>query len=298
MPRRMRIIVNPISGRGRGLARAREVAAALGSDYAVEIVCTERAGHAREIAARPGADIVVAVGGDGTVNEVLNGLPEPFPVLAVLPSGTGNTLAKEIRMPRSPREIAEVFRAGRELVWDVAIERPANKRFLLFLSAGYDAGVVHRFHAQREGPIYQWEYFLWGLKSMVGFRPPTISVELDGRLVADRASWVQISNVAAYGGPLVFTPNARPDDGALEVMVYHARQQRDTPRMFLRAGLGYFLGWEYRLHDLTFHSAKRVKLGGEGVPVQIDGDPGGFLPAEIEIMPGGLRVIAPPRPRS
>lgn len=295
MTRSMRIIVNPISGRGRGLARAREVAAALGSHYAVEIVCTERAGHAREIAGRPGADIVVAVGGDGTVNEVLNGLPQPFPVLAVLPSGTGNTLAKELRMPRDPRAIAEMFRVDHEITWDLAIERPTGKRFLLFLSAGYDAGVVHRFHAQREGPIHQWEYFLWGLKSMVGFRPPRISVEIDGRLVTDRASWVQISNVAAYGGPLIFTPDAKPDDGALEVMVYHARQPRDTFRMFLRAGLRFFVGTEYGLHDLSFHKARSVKLGGDGVPVQIDGDPGGFLPAEIEIMPGGIRVLSPSR---
>jgi len=295
---RWRIIVNPVSGRGRGAGRARAVAAALPHDeFDVEIVETHSAGDARRLASPVGADVVIAVGGDGTVNEVLNGLPEPFPILGHIPSGTGNTLAKELRMDRSVAGLVRLFRSGRVRPWDLAIERTTGKRFLLFLTAGYDAHVVHRFHAQRRGTIYQWEYFLWGLKCVPDFPIPRIAVEIDGRVLTEQASWIQISNVAQYGGPLVFTPRARPDDGALEVMVYHARDRRDVPRMFLRAILGWACGWEYRMRDLTFHRARRVRLwsaDARAVPTQIDGDPGPSLPAEVELVPGGLRILTPP----
>lgn len=296
MPKRCRFIVNPVSGRGRGARRARAVAALLPREqYDVEVAETRAAGDARRLATGA-TDVVVAVGGDGTVNEVVNGLVEPFPVLAHIPSGTGNSLAKELRMDRSVPGFVRMFEKGRVCPWDLAVERRSGKRFLLFLSAGYDAYVVHRFHAQRHGTIYQWEYFLWGLRCFPDFRIPRIGVEIDGRVLTERASWIQISNVAQYGGPLVFTPEARPDDGALEVMVYHARERRDTPRMFLRAALGWACGVEYRMRDLTFHRARRVRLwsaDGRPVPTQIDGDPGPLLPIEPEIVPGGIRVLCP-----
>ncbi len=236
------------------------------------------------------------MGGDGTVNEVLNGLPEPFPTLGLIPSGTGNTLAKELRLPHDVDALSAILRAGRETAWDLVVERCSGRRFLLFLTVGYDAYVVHEFHAQRSGPIYQWEYFLWGLKSIVEFPVPRIGVELDGIRITECASWVQISNVSAYGGPLVFTPRARPNDGRLEVMIYRGPWRRDVPRMFFRGALGWLARYDYPMHDLTFHPARRVRLwsaDGRSVPVQIDGDPGAFLPVEAEIQPGELRVLTP-----
>lgn len=107
---------------------------------------------------------------------------------------------------------------------------------------------------------------------------------------------MQISNVSAYGGPLVFTPRARPDDGAFEVMVQHSPYKRDVMRMFWAAILQYALGIEYRMRDVTFHQARRIRLwsaDGRPVPVQIDGDPAGHLPFDGEIVPGGMRVLVP-----
>lgn len=289
--------MNPVSGRGRGARMAREVVDLLplgGLD--VEIIQTRGPGDASGLAALPGADTVVAVGGDGTVSEVLNGFVEPFPVLGQIPTGTGNALAKELRLDRNAAAFSRLVRSGRIVPWDFAVERRAGRRFLLFLSAGYDAWVVHEFHANRRGTIHQWEYALWGLKCVPFFPIPRIGVEIDGRTLTENASWVLVSNIAEYGGPLVFTPDARPDDGRLDVMVYHARQRRDTPRMFFRAGLGWLLRFDYRMRDLTFHPARRVRLwsaDGRPVPTQIDGDPAPLLPAEVEVVPRGIRVLAP-----
>lgn len=214
----------------------------------------------------------------------------------MVPCGTANVLAKELGLPRSVGRLADLVTDGREIRWDVGVDRESGRKFLLFGSAGYDAHVVHVFHAARQGPIQMWQYILWGLKSILDYRIPRLRVELDGKPLADDASWVQVSNVSCYGGPLVFTPHAKADDGSFEVMVLHARCRRDVVRMFWAALLGYLLGVEYALHDATFHRARRVRIeaaDGAPVPVQIDGDPGGHLPVDFEIVPGGIRILAP-----
>jgi YegS/Rv2252/BmrU family lipid kinase len=295
----IKIIANPVSGRGRARRVARAVVDRLRQQGCeVELQETRQAGDARRHAADVrGFAAVACIGGDGTVNEVLNGLPaEGAPPLAMIPTGTANVLAKELRLPRRVDGLARVLTEGREVRWDLAVDRISGRRFLLFGSAGYDAHVVHVFHAARKGPIQMWQYIWWGLKSLLDYEVPRITVELDGRRLPGEAAWVQVSNVSSYGGPLVFTPRARPDDEALEVMVQHARRPRDILRMFWAALLKYFLGIELRLVDVTFHRARRVKLtspGGGAVPVQVDGDPAGHLPADFELVPGGIRVLAP-----
>ena len=295
---RIKIIVNPVSGRGKAGKLANAVAGLLRRQgCTVDLQPTQKGGDARRLAADArGFDALAATGGDGTVNEVLNGLPADPPPLAMLPSGTANVLAKELRLPRAPEGLARVLRDGREAIWDLGVERISGRKFLLFASAGYDAHVVHIFHAARTGPIQMWQYIYWGMKSIVDYAVPRIAVEIDGATVTSSAAWVTVSNVPSYGGPLVFTPRARPDNRTFEVMIQHARRKRDIVRMFFAAILSFLTGMEYRMRDVTFHQARRVRLtsadGGE-VPVQVDGDPGGHLPADFEIVPGGIRVLAP-----
>ena len=291
---RIRIIANPVSGRGKGLRKAREIAELLRArGCAAELVETRQAGDACRLAGESGGAAVVAVGGDGTVNEVLNGCPSGL-TIGMIPSGTANVLAKELRLPRSVDGLARVLAEGREIPWDMAVDRVSGRKVLLFTGAGYDAHVVHLFHAARRGPVQMCQYILWGLKSILDFRAPRMQVELDGQTVARDASWVLVSNVAAYGGPLVFTPRARPDDGRFEVMVLRGGGRRDVVRMFWRAIVGWLLGIDLRLGGLSFHPAARVRLTAPGrVPVQVDGDPGGHLPVDLELLPGGARVLAP-----
>ena len=294
------VIANPVSGRGKGARMARELLERLREKgCTVDFRETQRAGDARRAAGdAAGYAAVACIGGDGTVNEVVNGLPPGgAPPLTMAPCGTANVLAKELGLPRDPGRLADLIAGGPEVRWDLGVDRASGRRFLLFASAGYDAHVVHLFHAARRGPVQMWQYILWGLRSIFRFRVPRLRVEIDGRPFEGGASWVQVSNVAAYGGPLVFTPRARADDGAFEVRVLRPGHKRDVVRMFWGAILAHLFGFHPDLGGVTFLRARRVKLesaGGAPVPVQVDGDPGGFLPADFEIVPGGIRVLAPP----
>lgn len=296
---RFKIIVNPVSGRGKALRLAEGVTALLrGQGCTVDLQPTLQGGDARAFAAESrGYSALAATGGDGTVNEALNGLPaDGAPALAMIPSGTANVLAKELRLPRNVEGLAAVLRDGREVSWDLGVDRISGRKFLLFASAGYDAHVVHVFHAARRGPIRMWQYFWWGLKCTLRHDAPSISVELDGTRVEPDAAWVIVSNVAAYGGPFVFTPRAKPDNGTFEVLVQRGRGRWAVVRMFWMALLRWLLGIQGGLRGVTIHQARRVKLAsadGRPVPVQVDGDPGGHLPGELEIVPGAVRVLAP-----
>jgi len=295
---RIKIIVNPVSGRGRALRLAESVTELLRRQgCTVDLQLTQKGGDARKFASESaGFSALAATGGDGTVNEVLNGLPaDGAPALAMLPSGTANVFAKELRLPRGAQGLARILRDGREISWDLGVDRIGGRKFLLFASAGYDAHVVHIFHAARKGPIQMWQYVYWGLKSILHFEVPRITVEIDGARVTTEAAWVTISNVPSYGGPLVFTPRARPDSKTFEVMIQHARKPRDVVRMFWAAILGW-MGIPYAMHDVTFHTARRVRVtssDGRPVPLQMDGDPAGVLPTDLEVVPGGIRVLAP-----
>lgn len=296
MPDRIKIIVNPVSGKGKALRLAEGVAELLrsrGSD--VDLQKTQSSGDAKRLAADSrGCAAVAATGGDGTVNEVLNGLPlEQPPALAMLPSGTANVLAKELRLPRDPEGLARVLQEGKDETWDLCVERGGGRRFLLFASAGYDAHVVHLFHAARTGPVKMWQYVWWGLKSLLQYEIPRIEVEIDGTTVTSDASWVLLSQVAAYGGPLVFTPRAKPGSGAFEVMVIRGRSRWTVIRILAWAIWSWLTGCEPQPGGVTFHRGKRVRLtspDAREVPMQVDGDPGGRLPADLEIVPGALKV--------
>jgi diacylglycerol kinase (ATP) len=293
---RIVIIANPVSGSGKGLRLARAVADLLRArGETPEIVETRAAGDACRLAGGcDGAAAVAAVGGDGTVNEVLNGL-RPGPALAMIPGGTANVLAKELGLPRDAQGLARVLAEGREISWDLGVDRVGGRKFLLFASAGYDAHVVHLFHAARKGPVRMWQYLWWGAKSMIEFRPPRVAVELDGAALGE-AAWVIVSNVAAYGGPLVFTPRAKADDGTFEVLVQRGGSRFDVLKMFARAFAGWLSGDDLPLPGVSFHQARRVRLtsiDGVPVPLQVDGDPGGHLPVDLELVPGGVKVLAP-----
>ena len=299
---RVKIIVNPVSGKGKALRRAEEVAAALRTlGCEVDLQQTRQGGDARRMAAESrGYSAVAATGGDGTVNEILNGLPIDgaggAPALAMIPSGTANVLAKELRLPKKAGELAALLREGKETAWDLGVERASGRRFLLFASAGYDAHVAHLFHATRTGPIRMWQYLYWGLKSILAYEVPKIAVELDGRKMGDDVAWVLVSQVANYGGPLVFTADARPGRGTFEVMIQHGRSRWDVVKVFWSAALTWLFGGKCRGGNVTFHAASRIKLAsadGRAVPLQVDGDPGGQLPAELEIVPGAIRIASP-----
>lgn len=228
---------------------------------------------------------VVAAGGDGTVSLLANCLPPQTPI-AILPLGTENLLAKHIGLTADAEKIAEVITRGRTVCLDSG--RANEKLFLVMASCGFDADVVHRLHSQRKGHIRHWSY----AKPIVGaigkYRYPKIRIFADGQEKCVTGKWAFIFNVPRYAMNLPIVSDADPCDGQLDLCTFRGGN--------LVRGLFYLgaillrqhRGWKYS----HFQRFKRIRIeSDERVPYQLDGDPGGVLPLEIEVIPGFLRVL-------
>ncbi len=283
------IIANPVSGRGRGARVAEKTGNRLREwGDSVETLFTSKRGDAKDFAGRAADyDRIVAVGGDGTVNEILNGLPEKSPPLGQIPVGTANVLAKTFGLPRTPRPGADIIHAGVTRPVDVGVAN--GRRFLLMASVGFDAQVVHDFHAQRIGAIRMHEYFTWSLRAIFNYQPPRFRVTADGQQLPD-ASFVLAANLPCYGGPLAFTRTAVVDDGALDLLVYSAWGKLNVVRLFAEA----FAGDPCFMPGATHIRAKKIRIEADSpLPWQVDGDPGEAVPLEVEILPKAVTLIVP-----
>ena len=231
-------------------------------------------------------DLVAVVGGDGTLNEVLNGLDVDRPV-ALLPVGTGNVLAKECRLPRAVGRFCEMVARGRERRLDLAAVE--GRRFVSMVGAGFDAEVAARLAAGRAGPIRMWRYAGLILKALATYGAPKIAVSVEGGEPTEAQGFVLVSNVRSYGGPFAITPHAVPHDGWLDVCVL----PRGGPARYVRAMLAFLLHCP-RLSGTRYLRGRSVSLASsEPVRYQVDGDAAGFLPATLEMVDRRLRLIVP-----
>ncbi len=286
--RRALLIVNPIAGRGAGERRLGELRSGLqGAGLDVEVRVTSRPGHARELAVEAEAhDLVVIAGGDGTLNEVLNGLEADRPV-ALFPLGTGNVVAKEFGLPRRVGRFCEMAARGREQVVDLGAAN--GRRFVSMVGAGLDADVVAELAAGRSGVIHMARYAKPLLRHLAKRRVPRIAVSVDGADAVEAHGFALVSNVHSYGGPFEITPQAVPCDGLLDVCVMPRRGLlRDA-----RALLAFILRCQ-RFSGARYLRGRAVHLTSrEQVRYQVDGDPAGWLPATVELLERKLRLIIP-----
>ncbi|HUT36198.1 MAG TPA: diacylglycerol kinase family protein [Planctomycetota bacterium] len=286
--RRALVIVNPIAGRGKGSDRLGRVEQELRRvGIAAETVVTSQPGDARGAAAKAQAhDLVAVIGGDGTLNEVLNGLDADRPV-ALLPLGTGNVLAKELRLPRRVGRFCDMLARGRERLLDLgAVE---GRRFVSMVGAGFDAEVAARLASERTGGIRMRRYAGLILRCLARYGTPRIAVSVDGAPPVEAQGFALVSNVRSYGGPFCITPHATPHDGWLDVCVL----PRGGLGRYVRAMLALLLRCP-GLSGTRYLRGRSVRLTStEAVRYQVDGDPGGLLPATVELLDRKLRFIVP-----
>lgn len=286
--RRALVIVNPIAGRGAGQRRLAHVEQGLQrAGVGTHVFVTSMAGQARDAAARAcDHDLVAVIGGDGTLNEVLNGLEADRPV-ALFPLGTGNVLAKEFRLPRRVSRFCEMVARGREQVIDLAAVE--GRRFACMVGAGFDAEVAAHLGAARSGATHMSRYVRPILGCLARYGAPRIAVSVDGAPPVEAQGFALVSNVRSYGGPFTITPHAAPDDGALDVCVL----PRGGTWRYVRALLA-FLCRCPGLSGARYLRGRSARLTStEPVRYQVDGDAAGFLPATVELMDRKLRLIVP-----
>ena len=287
------IIVNPISGgarpdtAGRRVALAAAVVAAHGD--AADVVVTERPGHARELAAAAaarGARLVIAWGGDGTVNEVASALafgPTPMGIVA---AGSGNGLARELGVDRRPdRAIAAALHAVPRAIDAGEL---GGRFFVNLAGVGFDARVAERFGACGSGRRGFLTYAVSAARELLVSRPFACRIASGGRETPYRALFVSLANSPQFGNGARIAPQARVDDGLLDLVVFEEISRMATIRAMPRL----FLGGLERVRGLSTRQVARVVIeSDEPMAFHVDGEPvSGGVRLEGRVHPRALRV--------
>ena len=237
-----------------------------------------------------GADLIVVAGGDGTINEVAEGmLNSPVP-LAVLPAGTANVLATEMKLGRNLESVARgigELRPQRISVGHVACTDGVSRHFLLMAGVGLDAHVVYRVNAALKAKAGKFAYWVAGW-SLLGKRLAEFDVEMDGE--RRRCSFALLSKVRNYGGDFEIARSVTLLQDQFEVILFEGATASRYVKYFAGMALNKLGG----MSGVTVVRADRVKISGARAHVQIDGELGGTLPAEFRIVPGALTLLVPP----
>jgi len=283
------LVTNPFSNRGlseKHIAGVVAEFAAAGSH--VDILRTVGPGDATRATAQLRREYaaVIAAGGDGTISEVVNGLAGSRVPIGVIPRGTGNVLAKELGIPKGVGRAAEVILRGKALRLDVGLA--SGRRFILMASAGFDAQVTALAHKTRRGRFGYASFVLPMWRTLKRGNFPEIRVEMNDRVHTCRH--VVIANVSSYGGPFRPAPGAIYNDGEFDVVMYTGPGRWNM----VRYGCLACCMSNVPKDDIIRMRSDKVSLSSDApVPVQMDGDPAGFLPRAFHIKRDDATFIVP-----
>lgn len=292
----VRVICNPSSGGGCDLDAVREE---LG-DFEAEWINTESIGDAREAAREWGGGLLIVIGGDGTVNEVVNGLGKAgFPedvTLAVLPMGTGNDLAATLAIPEELDEAKAVIRQDRARMLDVAWVRSegvGERYFINVATGGFGAETSSLADEELKGRWGKLAYLRASLETARTFDVREVSLTLDGEDRMVNAVNVAVGNCRFAGGGWLAAPKANPEDGLLDLVVIEDVGLKEalalTPAALAKSD---YLGKE----GVFSARAKKIRVETTpgGLEFTVDGELIGDEPVEFEVMPHALKVIVGP----
>lgn len=290
--KRILAIINPVSGTSNKDKIPRLIDTVVDHDQNdVSIIATEYAGHAREIATdavKDGFDVVVAIGGDGTVNEVGSSLCGTSTALAIVPCGSGNGLARHLRISMNASRALQVLNNG--VVGEFDFCTVNDKPFFCTCGMGFDAKVSDKF--ANEGTRGFITYIKTTLAEYIKYKPQRYIIDIDGERLEEKAFVIACCNAAQYGNNAYIAPRASMQDGLIDVTVMHPFNIVQSPligaRLFLRQ-----LGHD---HHVSIYRGKHVVIERDHDDVMhIDGDPL-MMPARLEIKnrQRGIRILVPP----
>ncbi len=296
-PRKAILISNPKTGRyaSRRLPAIEDIYSQLSSaGLEVELVATRGPGDATRIAAdaaRKGVSEVIVAGGDGTINEALQGLVGTSARLGILPRGTANVLAGELGLPLDCRRAAGVIAHGKTRRVHVGCaldETDDSKRyFLLMAGIGLDATVVRRVHPGLKKRFGKGAFWFSGLSYLADWKPKPFEIEIEGQTFT--ATFATIGKAASYGGDLTVTPRAQLDQPDFEICIIETHS-----RMLYLYLLSHAMrsGMPAGRRGVHFLRATRARATGDAA-VQVDGELIGNLPMTFEIAAESIEVIVP-----
>jgi len=297
-----RVIVNPAAGAGRAAKRWPQISSWLnkvGLSFEHEI--TESPGHATELAksaVERGYGLVVSVGGDGTINEIVNGLYESGGIkdvmLGIISAGTGSDYIRSIGLPCHFKEACQRLINPRKLAVDVGMAeyagngRKAKRLFVNFAGLGFDAEVVkgttRRFKALGSKPSY-----LAGLlTTFLLYRGREVSLRVDGKTEDRKVCTILVSNGKYGGGSMLVAPHADPADGFLDVLIIDELSKPDLfwslPRIYRGTHLTHPKVSLKKARDIYIQSVQQTSL-------QADGELLGETPVHFQVLPATLNLV-------
>jgi diacylglycerol kinase family enzyme len=292
---RIHVVANPTAGRGRARALAQAVGAALAARGAsVEVHLTTAPGDARAYVAAlspSSGDRIVAVGGDGTLHEIVNAWPAPFPfTVAVVPLGTANLVARDAGVSLKADAEAHARTALEGVPWKVDLLETDAGCSLANVGVGLDAEVVRAVARARKGGVGGYARWLAPIaRTFLDYAPPSLEVSVDGGPSVHGGAAV-VQNTRNYGGLFTLASDARMDDGRLEVTVLRRASRRNFFLMLVQA----YAGRLDRDRSVTILRGTSVEIRATAPAlVQTDGDPSGTTPVHVRVRPGALTMLRP-----
>jgi YegS/Rv2252/BmrU family lipid kinase len=261
--------------------------------YEVEVLFTRKRGDAEDLARETlhrSPSIIIAAGGDGTFNEVVNGIAGSEIPMAILPLGTTNVLARELDIPehvqgamdRALRKKPTRISLGKITLLDA--QRNLSRYFILMAGIGYDGMAVRSTSERMKKFSGKGAYVFSGMQTFLKFYPELLSFLVDGKHYEGYSGI--IGNAAKYGGPFSVTPDAHLIDPALYICIFKGRRRTDLVRYVF----GILAGTHLKYRDIEYLRAEQVAIKGSA-HIQIDGDYFGITPAKVEIVPNALSLI-------
>jgi YegS/Rv2252/BmrU family lipid kinase len=239
-------------------------------------------------AAQKGYTDVIVSGGDGTINEAVQGLVGTNLRLTVWPSGTANVLGKELKMPRNPTQLAQLIARSKTIQMRLGCaesETTKEKRyFFLMAGIGLDASIVNHVNPTLKRGVGKAAFLYSGLEHLANWQPNSFRLEVDGKKY--RATFAAIGKAPRYGGNLSITPNARLDQPEFEICLINSKNRLRYLQLLTQAIVN---GVEENQKGIRFFRTTKARATG-GVLVQADGELIGNLPMNFSIAPHSIEV--------
>ncbi len=287
------LISNPTAKKASGKKVALASYYLQSKGFEVEVLFTEKKGDAENLAreaVKKSPYLLIAAGGDGTVNEVINGIAGTQMPMAVMPLGTTNVLAKELGIPENIREAMDAAVRGRRRVVSlgkitlVNPPSPVTRYFCLMAGIGFDGEAVRGINETLKKISGKGAYIYSGIRTLSRFDPGLLAFTIDGKPYSGYSAI--IGNASRYGGNFRVAPDARIDNPYLYVCLFKGKKRLDT----LRYVLGIVTGSHLKFRDVEYLRAEQIRISGSA-HVQIDGDYIGMTPAEVSAVPDSLRLV-------
>lgn len=294
-----KLIINPKAGIHRenihkvksaltGMSQGDQIKTFLSEEnIEVDIFETKKSGDATKIAKDvEGYDMVIGAGGDGTVNEVVNGLNNFDVSLGIIPLGSENVFAKELKIPLRIKNSCKVIGKGKTRKVDVGVMN--KKRFIFVAGIGFDAHAIKNVRQKVKKILGKHSYTLAGLKTLFEHKPEKIKISFNGKETF--GYFAIISNVKRYGGRIKVTPNAKLDDGYLDMCVFKNKDLLSVMRYVMGAASKQM----HLTENIERYKIKKGKITCEKpVLYHTDAEIGGKTPVEVDVLAKTLRVVVP-----